>query len=179
MALTATMYNVSLELADVDRNVYETVELRVARQPSETAEYMTARVLAYALEYADGIELTQGVAAGDEPAVWIRDLTGKVLSWIEVGMPDADRLHRASKLAERVAIYTHRDIRQLSAQLEGKKIHKAETIPIYAFDRGFIDELTGLFDRRTRLALTCTERQLYVDVNGRTFNSEIVEHRIP
>ncbi len=76
MALTATIYNLDIDLADIDRGIYERLDLRVARQPSETIEYMLMRVFAYCFEYADGIALTEGVAAGDEPAVLIRDLTG-------------------------------------------------------------------------------------------------------
>lgn len=178
MALTATIYNVSVELNDIDRGVYETLELRVARQPSETPEYMLMRVLAYCLEYTEGIAFTEGVASGDEPAVIVRDLTGQTTAWIEVGMPDADRLHRGSKLAGRVAVYTHRDIRQVLAQLEGKKIHRSESIPIIAFDKKFVDRLVELLERRTRLSLTLTERQLYVEVAGRTFDTTLLEHRI-
>jgi len=178
LALTATIYNISVELNDIDRGVYETLELRVARQPSETAEYMLMRVLAYALEYTEGIALTEGVAAGDEPAVIVRDLTGQVTGWIEVGMPDSDRLHRASKLSGRVAVYTHRDIRQVLSQLEGKKIHRGETIPIYAFERKFVDQLVELLDRRTKLSLTMTERHLYVEIAGRSFETTVAEHGI-
>jgi uncharacterized protein YaeQ len=107
VALTATIYQFGIELADIDRGVYETLDLRVARQPSETVEYMLTRVLAYCLEYEDGIALTEGVAAGDEPAVIVRDLTGRVTAWIEVGMPDASRVHRGHKLAGRAAVYTN------------------------------------------------------------------------
>jgi uncharacterized protein YaeQ len=179
VALTATIYNLAIELADIDRGVYETIDLRVARQPSETAEYMLMRILAYCLEYTAGIEMSQGVAAGDEPAVSVRDLTGRMTAWIEVGMPDADRLHRGMKLAGRAAVYTHRELRQLLGQLDGRKIHRASEIPIYSFDRGFVDELTPLIDRRTELSLSITERQMYVEVNGRTLNTAIHEDAIP
>ena len=101
MALTATIYNLRIDLADIDRSVYEKLDVCIARHPSEAMEYMVMRVLAYCLEYRDGIELTQGVAAGNEPAVLIRDLTGRVTAWIEVGMPDPHRLHRGLKLAGR------------------------------------------------------------------------------
>src|SRR5438132_11089303 len=126
MALTATIYTLRTDLADVDRGVYETLELRLARQPSETVENMVARFLAYCLEYTEGIELTEGVAAGDEPAVLVRDLTGRITAWIEVGMPDAQRLHRGIKLAGRAAVYTHRNVTQVLAELNGKKVHLAE-----------------------------------------------------
>jgi len=151
MALTATMYRFDIQLSDVDRGVYETFHLRVARQPSETAEYMLTRVLAYCLEYTAGIALTEGVAAGDEPAVLVRDLTGRITAWIEVGAPDAERLHRASKLGGRVAVYTHRDPAQLVGQIGGKKIHRAGEIAIYTFGRGFIERIASDLPRRASL----------------------------
>ena len=179
MALTATIYNFATQLADIDRGVYENLDLRLARQPSETAEYMLMRFFAYCLEYEEGIAFTEGVAAGDEPAVLIRDLTGRVTGWFEVGAPDADRLHRASKLADRVAIYTHRPIRQLLGELSGKKIHRAGEIPIYAFDPAFVKEIAEALDRRTNIALSITERELYLDLAGRTFSTTVTEHRLP
>ncbi len=179
MALTATIYRFPVQLSDVDRGVYETLDLHVARHPSETAEYMLTRVLAYCLEYAEGIEFTDGVSSGDEPAVLVRDLTGRVTAWIEVGAPDAERLHRAAKLAQRVAVYTHREPRILFEQLAGKKIHRAEEIAIHTFGRGFIEKIAALLDRRTRLSITVTERQLYLDVDDTHFATAIEEHRIP
>ncbi len=173
MALTATIFNIKVELSDVDRGIYETLDLKLAQHPSETTEYMLTRLFAYCLEYAEGIEFTQGVSSGDEPAVLIRDLTGRITAWIEVGMPDADRLHRAAKLADRVAVYTHRDLRQVLSQLEGKKIHRKDEIPIFAFERGFIEGIGVLVDRRMTLSLSVTERHLYVDVDGRTFTCEL------
>jgi uncharacterized protein YaeQ len=178
MALTATLYNLTIDLSDIDRGVYETLELRVARHPSETAEYMTTRVLAYALEYREGIAMTEGVSSGDEPAVLVRDLTGRITAWIEVGMPDASRLHRASKLADRVAVYTHRDVRQLLAQYEGAGIHRAAGIPIYAFERSFIDGLAASIDRRTSMALSVTDREIFAALDDTTLHGTIIEHRI-
>src|SRR5450756_214185 len=113
MALTSTIYNVTVDLSDIDRDVYESLDLRMAMHPSESPEYLVTRLLAYCLEYTEGIEFTSGLSNGVEPAIVVRDLTGRVVSWIEVGMPDAERLHRASKLAARVAVYTHRDLRNV------------------------------------------------------------------
>ena len=177
MALTATIYNLDIELADIDRGVYETLALRIARQPSETAEYMLTRVLAYCLEYTEGITLTEGVASGDEPAVLVRDLTGRVTAWIEVGMPDASRVHKGSKRAGRVAVYTHRDPRQLLALWAGERIHNAHDI-VYAFDRALIEELASHLERRSSLSLSITERELYLELDGRTFSTTIAEHRL-
>jgi uncharacterized protein YaeQ len=178
MALTATMYRFTIQLSDVDRGVYETLDLRVAQQPSETLEYMLTRVLAWCLEYTEGIALTEGVAAGDEPAVLVRDLTGRITAWIEVGAPDAERLHRGSKLAGRVAIYTHRDPRIVLEQLAGKKIHGADEIPLYTFGRGFIETVAAILPRRASLSLTITERQLYLDVDDQSFSTTVEERMV-
>ncbi|MEA2238145.1 MAG: hypothetical protein QOC81_2869 [Thermoanaerobaculia bacterium] len=177
MALTATMYRFGIQLSDVDRGVYETLELPIARQPSETAEYMLTRVLAWCLEYTEGIALTEGVASGDEPAVLVRDLTGRITAWIEVGAPDADRVHRGSKLAGRVAIYTHRDPAMVLGQLAGKKIHRGDEIPIYSFGRGFIESVAEILPRRASLSVTVTERQLYLDVDEQSFSTTIEERK--
>jgi len=176
MALASTMYNVSVDLNDVDRGVYQPIALRIAMHPSETMEYMVTRLLAYCLEYTDGIEMTAGLSDGDEPAIIVRDLTGRVTTWIEVGLPDADRLHRASKLAERVAVYTHRDIRILLGQLEGHRIHRAEDVAIYSFAGTFIHDFAALIGRRIDLSLSITEQHLYLDIGGQSLTTTIERH---
>jgi uncharacterized protein YaeQ len=179
MALGSTMHNVTVDLSDVDRGVYERLDLRLARHPSETAEYLVTRLLAYCLEYTEGIAFTAGLSSGDEPAIVIRDLTGRLTGWIEVGSPDADRLHRASKAAERVAVYIYKDPRQLLGQLAGKRIHRAEEIPVISFERRFIEELAGRLDRRNELSLSVTEGHLYLEFGGTSITSEIEQLRIP
>src|SRR5512140_468646 len=99
MALQATVYNFDVELTDTDRQVYESLALRVARHPSESEEYLVARLLAYLLEYTEGIEFSRGVSDPDEPTIAVRDLTGAITTWIDIGTPDAARLHKASKAA--------------------------------------------------------------------------------
>jgi uncharacterized protein YaeQ len=178
MAQTATIYNLDIDLSDVDRGVYEQFTLCIARHPSETLEYMLMRMFAYCLEYGDGITLTEGVSAGDEPAVLRRDLTGRITAWIEVGMPDAERLHRGSKLAGRAAVYTHRDVGRLLSQLSATYVHRIAELPVYEFERTFIDEVAARLERRSRLAITITERELYLEIAGRTLTMPILEHRV-
>ena len=179
MALTATVFNFVVELADVDRGVYETLDLKLAQHPSETAEYMLVRVLAYCLEYEEGIEFTRGLSTTDEPPIWVRDATGRIVAWIDAGMPAAERLHKASKLADRVALYTHRDLRQVLLKLEGAKIHRREEIPVYAFDRAFIDGIASRIERRTKMSMSITERHLYVEIAGHTASCELTPATIP
>ena len=178
MAQTATVYTVTIDLADMDRGVYETLDLRVARHPSETAEYMLVRILAYCLEYQEGIALTDGVSSGDEPALVVRDLTGRITAWIEVGMPDAERLHRGSKLAGRVAVYTHRDVRQLMGNLQGQRIHRSGDIPIRAFDRTLVEEIAAALERRVFMSISVSGGELFLAVSGRSWTLPLVEHRL-
>jgi uncharacterized protein YaeQ len=173
MALTATIYNFDIQLSDVDRGVYETLAFRVARHPSETEEYLVTRVLAYCLEYADGIAFGRGLSEPDEPAITVRDLTGALVAWIEVGAPDADRLHRASKASPRAAVYTHKDGAALVRQLAGARIHRAESVEIHAVSRSLLEALVARLDRRTRFDLAVTDRHLFVTIGGETLDGVV------
>lgn len=178
MAQTATLYTLTVDLSLVDRGVYETLDLKVARHPSESAEYMVTRVLAYCLEYQEGIAFTDGVSAGDDPPVLVRDLTGRITTWVEIGMPSAERLHRASKLGARVAVYTHRDIRQVLAQLAGERIHRAAEIPIYELDRAVVDACAAALDRRSSLTVNLTDGHLYLDIGTQSLSMPLVTHTL-
>ncbi|MFL5560732.1 MAG: YaeQ family protein [Gemmatimonadaceae bacterium] len=173
MALTATIYNFDVELSNVDRNVYESFALKVAQHPSETDEYLLTRVLAYCLEYAEGIAFSRGLADPDEPTIAVRDLTGALMAWIEIGSPDAARLHKASKASPRVAVYTHKDPRLLRQALGGERIHKADTLELYAVDRELLAGMAANLDRRVKLAISLTDGQLYVTMNGETLSGTV------
>jgi len=176
MAAGATIHTFTVNLADVDRGVYEELPLRVAQHPSETEAFMLTRVLAYCLEYEEGIAFTEGVSATDEPAVVVRDLTGRLLAWIEVGAPDAARLHTGSKAADRTVVYTHRDPAKLLPQWAGKKIHRADAITLHSFDPGFVDDAVRALERRNTMTVSVTEGQLYLDLNGASLSTAVHEH---
>jgi uncharacterized protein YaeQ len=179
MALTSTVYNFEITLNDADREVYETLSLRVALHPSESMEHMLTRVLAYCLEYEPGIAFSKGgVSEGDQPPVSIASPDGRIKTWIDVGLPDAERLNKASKAAERVTVYTHRDPATLKRQTAGQRIHRAENIAVVAIDRRFLEELVPLIDRRTSLELTVTGGQLYLTTGGQALSCTLTEHRL-
>ena len=173
MALTSTMYALAVSLANVDRGVYESLEFRMAMHPSESPAYFVARLLAYCLEYREGIAFSRGISDPDEPPLSVRDLTGSLKVWIEIGAPDAARLHKASKAAPRVAIYTHRDPATLWRQWEGEKIHRAEQIEMYALDRELVDAIAEKLDRRMKLELSVTDGTLFVNLAGSTLTGTV------
>ncbi len=178
MAAGSTIHTFSIQLADVDRGVYEDLTLRVARHPSETDAFMVTRILAYLLEYEEGIAFSEGISSTDEPAVLVRDLTGRLTAWIEVGAPEADRVHFGSKAADRTVVYTHRDPAKVIARYAGKRIHRAGEITVRSFDPGFVDAAASALERRNDLVLSVTEGQLYLELGGVSLSSALHEHPI-
>jgi uncharacterized protein YaeQ len=173
MAQTATIYNFDIDLADSDRHVYETLTLRVARHPSESEEYLVTRLLAYLLEYAEGIDFSRGVSDPDEPTLFVKDLTGRITSWIDIGTPDAARLHKAAKSGARVVVYTHKNPDQFLKQLAGEKIHRAEALELYAMDRPLVAALAARLDRRVAFSASITDRELYISIGTDTLTGAV------
>jgi uncharacterized protein YaeQ len=178
VALTATIYNFDIDLADTDRSVYETLALRVARHPSESEEYLVTRVLAYCMEYAEGIGFSSGLSDPEEPTLTVRDLTGAIRVWIEIGSPDAARLHKAGKAAGRVVVYTHKDPGLLLRQLEGARIHRAGDVEIYSFDRAFIGALSAKLERRIAMTVSINDRHILVAMDDGTVEGAATRHRL-
>ena len=178
MALSSTMYVFTVRLADADRGVYETLALRVAQHPSETPEFLVARVLAYCLEYVEGITFSKGLSDPEEPAILVRDLTGALQTWIEVGMPEAARLHKAGKAARRVVVYAHREAEPWLARLAGERIHRVEALEIYSVDRPLVAGLVSRLVRRMDFDLSVSERNLYVALGDTTLSGTVEALRV-
>lgn len=178
MALSATLYSFEITLNDADRGVYEALSFRAARHPSETEEFLLTRVLAYCLEYREGIAFSKGLSDPDAPALEIRDLTGTLQSWIDIGTPDPSRLHRATKAAPRVAVYSHKHVAPLLAGLAAAKVHRSQEIEIYTLDRELLGALAGRLLRRMSFDLAVSERSLYLTFDDQTLSGSVTPHRL-
>jgi uncharacterized protein YaeQ len=176
MAPKGTIYNFEIDLADNDRSIYEKLKFTVSMHPSENLEYMITRVLAYCLEYTEGLTFTKGLDEPDQPALWAYSLDGRLTHWIEVGHPSFDKLHRANKTGARVAVYCHKNPAAFLEQVTGKDIYKSNQIEIYSLESRFIKELLRLTDKRLTMSLSVSEKQLYLDVTSENLNSEIIKH---
>jgi len=175
MALTATLYQLHVALSDVERNVYESLEFRVARHPSETMRYMLARSIAYCLCYEEGITFSKGgLSSTDEPPLSVFDITGVRRRWIEVGSPSAERLHKASKATDRVILFSYNSLQLLHRELEKHPVHRSEQIEVWQLEPGFLDQLEPHIDRKTKLELVHNEGQLYVTVGDTVIESPLV-----
>jgi uncharacterized protein YaeQ len=112
--------------------------------------------------------------AAEQPAIAVRDLTGAIDTWIDVGTPDAARLHKASKAAARVAVYTHKDPRQFLNRLAGEKIHRASELELYAIDRTLVSALVARLDRRVAFSVSIADRELYVSIGTENLSGAVV-----
>jgi len=178
VALSATIYNFEVDLADADRHRYETLAVRMARHPSESEEYLVARLLAYCLEYTDGIVFSNGLSDPDEPAVSVRDLTGAIRVWVDIGSPDASRLHRASKSADRVVVYTHKDPTQWLRQVSSERIHRASAIEVVSFDRTLVASFVERLARRTAMTVSVADRHVLVALDDVVLEGDLMRHTL-
>jgi uncharacterized protein YaeQ len=179
VALQATVYHLQIELSDVNRGVYEALDLRLARHPSESMAYLLTRTIAYTLMYEEGIAFSKGgLSSTDEPPIAIRDLQGNLRVWIDVGTPSADRLHKASKASPRVVVFTQHDPRLLMKEAESRPIHKAEQIEIYALEPAFLEDLASLTDRNARWTLLHNDGVLFVTSGDKTISGAVARHTL-
>ena len=107
MAIKSTIFKIALNIADMDRGYYADHALTIARHPSETNERMMVRVLAFALYASERLEFGKGISTDDEPALWEHDLTGRILRWIDVGLPEEKLLRRACGRSDEVILLTY------------------------------------------------------------------------
>lgn len=175
MAATPTIYHLEITLSDVDRGVYEALDLRLACHPSESMRYMLTRTFAYCLSYEEGITFSKGgLSDTDEPPVSVQDPTGLRRAWIDVGSPSAERLHKASKAAGRVALFSHASLASLQREAATRAIHKVQDIVVWLLDGAFLDALAEKIARRTRLELARNDGKLYVTIGDVVMESELV-----
>lgn len=173
MALPSTIYRATIQLADIGRGRYETLQTTVARHPSETAERLLARLLAYALCYEEDMTFTRGVGAGDEPDLWLKGPDGRTVIWVEVGLPDAERLVKACRHAGRVVLVA------CGSGLPHWERHQLPTLTgianlaVVGLDYGFLVRLAERLERSIAWEITITEDVLYLTADGTTIETTL------
>ncbi|MES2965891.1 MAG: YaeQ family protein [Bdellovibrionota bacterium] len=173
MANTATLFRFKLDVSDIDRGYYDSLDLRLAMHPSETYPYLITRVLAYALNAQDGLQFSPGgLSDPDIPCIQVVD-NGSTQLWIEIGNPSAKKLHRASKASKQVRVYTYKNVDTLMKELATADIHKAETIDIFAFKTDFLTKLEIAIERENRWTVIFNEGTLTVSTEGTSETTEI------
>ena len=173
MAKTSTLHRFQLELADIDRNVYESLDLRVACHPSEDSERLVVRVLARAVAHEQGLDFGRGLSTPEEPALWTRSATGEIETWIDVGCPSADRLHRASKASRRVLIFTHKPEQVLRKEWSSRAVHRADEIEVTRLSAELVRNLAAELKRNMQWYVTLQEGTINVADGDRSFDAAL------
>jgi uncharacterized protein YaeQ len=175
MALPSTVYRASVQLSDLDRQVYEQLQTTIAKHPSETEERLVARLLAYALCFDRELSFTKGVGSGDEPDLWTKSADGRVNLWIEVGLPDAERLAKSCRHVERAILFAcgAAQSRWLTQHLP--KLASSQNLTVIGIDFKFLGSLVENLQRAINWSLTVTEGALYLTVGEQTFETAL-EH---
>lgn len=179
MAIGATIYHFVIDLSDVDRGVYTSLDLRLARHPSESLKYLLTRTLAYCLCFEPGIEFSKGgLSDPDEPPVSLRAADGRWMLWVDVGAPSARRLHKASKSAARVVLFSHVELALLLKEARSLEIHHLADIEVWLLDTGFLASVSERLERKLSLSLTRSGGALYLELAGNTFHTVLQPARL-
>jgi uncharacterized protein YaeQ len=173
MALPSTIYRANLQISDIDRGVYETVQTTVAQHPSETVERLVARLLALAIFYEPDVAFTKGLCATDEPDIWVIGPDGRALLWIEVGLPESDRIIKACRHAERVALLACGKALASWDQQHLPKIGNIRNLTIVSVDQVFINTLASKLERTINWSITITEGTIYLATDDVTHTTAI------
>jgi uncharacterized protein YaeQ len=179
MASGATVYHFVIELSDVDRATYAALDLRLARHPSESLRYLFTRTLAYCLSYEAGIAFSKGgLSESEDPPVAIWDDTGALRAWIDVGAPSAKRLHKATKAAPRVAVFTQVPLPLLIAEASSSPIHRLDQIEVWPLEPSFVERVSSQLERNTQFGLTRSDGNLYLSLGGETIETTLALTRL-
>lgn len=173
MALPSTVYRASVQLSDLDRQVYEQLQTTIAKHPSETEERLVARLLAYALCYEEDLVFSKGVGSGDEPDIWSKGADGRVRLWIEAGLPDAERLAKSCRHVERAILFACGPAQSRWLTQHQLKLAASQNLTIIGIDFGFLGKLVENLQRAINWSLTVTEGNLYLTVGSETLETTL------
>lgn len=171
MALQATPYKVEINLTDLDRHVYQDLRFTVARHPSETEERLAARLIAYVLWYDEQLAFGRGLSDVDEPALWEKSLDDRVLHWIEVGQPDAERITWCSRRAERFSLVAYGNLRVWQTKVLDS-VRSLKKINVVAVEQEALETVSRDLPRAISWSVMISEGALFI-------TDERGQHEVP
>lgn len=164
MACSATIYKAQINIADMDRGYYADHPLTIACHPSENEQRMMVRVLAFILHADPALQFGKGLSTQEEPALWIKNDTGEIELWVELGQPDEKRIRHACQRAKQVVIYTYqpKSASLWWSQLQGK-VSRFNNLQVKQLDQTTVDSLTSLAQRGMKLQCTLQDAELWIN----------------
>ena len=176
---TTTLYKFQIELSDIPRAIYQTLDFRVAQHPSESMPYLLTRVLAYILNYQEGLTFAPaGLHDPDAAAMHISELNGGLSTLIEIGSPSARKLHKATKSAKTVKVYTYKNPLSLMEEIKAEKVHRASEIELYSLSASFLTEIEPLLKRDNRWGILINDGTITIQSGEVYVSGELLGHQI-
>ncbi len=171
------LYRFQIELSNIDRGIYQSLDFRVAQHPSEAIPYLLTRTLAYSLSYQSGLEFSsKGLSDPEGPALQVITDNGALDLWIEIGNPSARKLHKANKAARQVIVYTYKSAEVLILDIQNNDVHKADQIQIYAFDPKILLELESYLEKNNRWGVLLQDGRLSIEIGGKSIAMEVKKY---
>ncbi len=168
------LYRFQIELSDIDRGLYESLDFRVVQHPSEILSFLLTRVLGYTHSYNPDLKFSAtGLGDPDTPAIQSAGVNGAIDLWIEIGNPSARKLHKATKTAKQVLVYTYKSVDVLIADIKNNDVHRAGEIKIYSFSTRFLEALEKLLTKNNRWSVLIQQGQMDVNVGEQTVSTEL------
>ena len=164
MALKPTIYKFSVSVSDMDRDYYDSMNLTVAQHPSETLIRMAARLLAYCINAAPGLEFTRGVSAVDEPDLWLREMDEQISLWIDIGEPSLERIKKGTHRSKESRLYAFNTKSDVWWNQVGQQV-LALGVKAYRFNIAQLEELVLLINRTNQLSVTISENSAGIAIN--------------
>lgn len=161
MALKPTIYKLKVALSDLDREVYETLNLTIACHPSETLERMMVRVMAFCFNAQDQLVFCKGLSDTEEPDLWLHSLDGNLELWIDVGEPATDRIKKATRVASAVKVYCFNNKASTWWELNRSSL-AGLSVSIFQFQWNEIQTLAKMVDRTMDISITISDSSAYI-----------------
>lgn len=178
MALPSKLYRFKIELSDLEKGSYESLDFRVAQHPSESLTYLLTRVFAYVLSFEEDLEFSaEGLHNPDDPTIAVKNPMGGIRVWVEIGNPSAKRLHKASKAADLVKVYTYKDPQVLLNEINSEEVYRKDELEIYSIPSAFLDQLEKTMNKENRWTVINNDGVLMVNGEGFDLQCEIKRHR--
>jgi uncharacterized protein YaeQ len=174
LAPPTTLYRFQLNFSDIDLGIYKTLDLRLAMHPSESLAYLMTRLFAFVFNEQEYLEFSgEGLGDPDAPALSARTPGGDILLWIEIGNPSARKLHKATKAARKVKVYTYKDPNLLLKEIRENKVYHGELIEIVALDSAFLERVAARLDRKNAWDILIQDGSLQVTLGDITESTEL------
>lgn len=176
---SVVLYRFRISLSDVERSVYEELDFRMAMHPSESFPFLLSRMFAYILNYQEGLAFSAaGLSEPDEPCISSPDPMGGFSLWVEVGSPSARRIHKATKSARKVRVYTYKNPQALLGEIKADEIYNIEKLEIFSLTPDFLEALEQVLVRDNAWSVIYNDGTLTVNIADETIVGQVSAHAV-